>query len=260
LGQLTERIQASMTEDQLGDGLHFDGSKALFMTYGESNGQIQVTSGRNGELGRINFTGEESLVKALGFQTVIPAEDPVYSIAVTNLGVPFGERQTLTTQIAGHRAMGLIEGIDLMFEPPMAAYAQTTSAQLGISLPTAVTFDVNDSVSANGTAAVNITIASGNWSMSQVVSIMNEQLAAVSSMVTARLNDSYAIELTTKNTGSAAGYRQWPLQWHWWQPRSGNWLRYHRFLRFLTGRHHNAVLDYRQSLKHCQWDHHQPHR
>lgn len=204
LGQLTERIQASMTEDQLGDGLHFDGSKALFMTYGESNGQIQVTSGRNGELGRINFTGEESLVKALGFQTVIPAEDPVYSIAVTNLGVPFGERQTLTTQIAGHRAMGLIEGIDLMFEPPMAAYAQTTSAQLGISLPTAVTFDVNDSVSANGTAAVNITIASGNWSMSQVVSIMNEQLAAVSSMVTARLNDSYAIELTTKNTGSAA--------------------------------------------------------
>lgn len=204
IGQLTERIQAAMTEDQLAKGLHFDGSTAVFSTKGENNGQIQVTSGRNGELGRVNFTGEENLITALGFENIIQAEDPVYSIAVTNLGVPFGERKTITTQIAGHRAAGLIEGIDLMFEPPQSAFAQTTSAMLGISLPSTLTFDINDSVSANGTAAVPITIASGSWSMSQIVSIMNEQLVAASSMVTARLNDSYAIELTTKNTGSAA--------------------------------------------------------
>ncbi len=204
LGQLTERIQAGMTADQLGDGLHFEGSKAVFSTAGENNGQIQVTSGRNGELGRINFTGEENLITALGFENVIQAEDPVYSIAVTNLGVPYGERTTINTQIAGHRAAGLIEGIDLMFEPPQSAFAQTTSATLGISLPTAINFDVNDSVSANGTAAVPIAIASGTWSMHQVVSLINEQLVAASSMVTARVNDSYAIEFTTKNTGSAA--------------------------------------------------------
>ena len=84
LGQLTSRIQDAMTEDQLGDGLHFDGSEATFMTYGESNGQMLVTSGRNGEVGRVNFTGEESLVKALGFEQVVAPEDPVYSISSTN--------------------------------------------------------------------------------------------------------------------------------------------------------------------------------
>lgn len=202
LGQLVERIEAAMTRDQLGKGLNFTGSTATFMAYGESNGQINVTSGRNGDLGRINFTGEESLVKALGFQVVTPSEDPVYSIAVTNLGVPFGERKTLTTQIAGHRAMGLIEGIDLMFEPPMNAYVNTSSAQLGISIPAGFTFDVDDSVTSTNT--VPITVASGVWSMSQIASIMNEQLVAGNSLVRARINDSYAIELTTLDTGSAA--------------------------------------------------------
>jgi flagellin len=202
LAQLTERIEAAMTADQLNKGLHFEGSKSTFMSYGESNGQINVTSGRNGELGRVNFTGEENLVKALGFQVVVPPEDPVYSIAVTNIGVPYGERKTLTTQIAGHRAMGLIEGIDLMFEPPMSAYVNTTSAQLGISIPAGFTFNVDDSVTSTNT--VPITVASGVWSMSQIASIMNQQLVANNSLVRARINDSYAIEFTTLDTGSAA--------------------------------------------------------
>lgn len=202
LGQLTDRIQAAMTEDQLGKGLHFEGSESLFMTYGESNGQILVTSGRNGELGRINFTGEESLVKALGFQQVVVPEDPVYSIAVTNLGVPYGERQTLTTQIAGHRAPGLIEGIDLAFEPPLSARVDTISAELGISIAAGFNFDVDDSTTAAGT--VTITVASGVFSMNQIASIMNADLVTANSLVRARVNDHYALEFYTLNTGSAA--------------------------------------------------------
>ncbi|HAE37269.1 MAG TPA: hypothetical protein DCG57_01370 [Candidatus Riflebacteria bacterium] len=202
LAQLTERIQAAMTKDQLGKGLDFEGSKSFICDSGDRNGQITVISGRNGELGRINFTGEESLVKALGFQAVIPAEDPVYSIAVTNLGVPFGERTTLTTQIAGHRAMGLIQGIDLMFEPPQSANVVTKAAVLGISIPAAITFDIDDSISS--TATVPINIGSGVYSMQQVASIINTELRAASSMVTVRVNDQYALEFSTLNTGSAA--------------------------------------------------------
>ncbi len=202
LNQLSERIQAAMTEDQLGKGLHFEGSESLFMTYGENNGQILVTSGRNGELGRINFTGEESLVKALGFQQVVAPEDPVYSIAVTNLGVPYGERQTMTTQIAGHRAAGLIEGIDLTFEPPLSARVDSISATMGISIAAGFNFDVDDSTSAAGT--VTITVASGVFSMSQIASIMNADLTNANSLVRARINDHYAIEFYTLNTGSAA--------------------------------------------------------
>jgi flagellin-like hook-associated protein FlgL len=202
LGQLTERIQGAMTTDQLGKGLDFEGSKSEFMTYGENNGQMLITSGRNGELGRINFTGEESLVKALGFQQVVAPEDPVYSIAVTNLGVPYGERQTMNLQIAGHRAPGLIEGIDLAFEPPLSANVDTSEAELGISIPSGFTFDVDDSTSAAGT--VTITVASGVFSMNQVASIMNEELETANSLVRAKINDHYAIELYTLNTGSGA--------------------------------------------------------
>lgn len=202
LNQLNERILAGMTEDQLGKGLHFEGSESLFMTYGESNGQMLVTSGRNGELGRINFTGEENLVKALGFQQIVVPEDPVYSIAVTNLGVPYGERETITTQIAGHRAAGLIEGIDLAFEPPLQAHVDTNSATLGISIAAGFTFNIDDSTSASATVA--ITVTTGVFSMGQVASIMNDQLVASNSMVRAKVNDHYAIELYSLNTGSAA--------------------------------------------------------
>ena len=202
LGELSNRIQAAMTADQLGDGLHFDGSKSLLMTSGENNGQILVTSGRNGEIGRVNFTGQENLVKALGFQEVVPPEDPVYSISSTNLGVPYGDRKTITTQIAGHRAAGLIQGIDLAFEPPQSANVQTNSAQLGISIASGFTFNVDDSVSSSGT--VVISVASGVFSMNQIASIMNDTLTTNNSLVRAKVNDHYALEFYTLDTGSAA--------------------------------------------------------
>lgn len=202
LAQLTERIQAAMTTDQLGKGLKFEGSQAVMTLSGDNNGQILVTSGRNGELGRINFTGEENLVKALGFQQIVVPEDPVYSIAVTNLGVPFAERKTLTTQIAGHRAPGLIEGIDLVFEPPLAAHVDTQEATLGISIGTAFSFDIDDSVTA--TATVPINIPQGRFSMNQLASIINEDLTLNNSLARVRVNDHYALEFYTFNTGSAA--------------------------------------------------------
>ncbi len=202
LNQLAERMQAAMTTDQLGKGLHFEGSKVVMNTYGETNGQFTVTSGKMGNVGRINFTGEQDLVTALGFQQVIKPEDPVYSIASTNLGVEAGLRKTLTTQIAGHRAAGLIAGVDLVFQPPTQAYAQTLSATLGISIPTGFTFDVDDSVSS--TASVPITIDPGVWAMDQIVSIINTDLVANNSQVRVTLNDHYALQFYTLNTGSAA--------------------------------------------------------
>lgn len=205
LNELTDRILSAMTLDQLGNGLQFDGSTALFSDSGESNGQILVTSGRTGLLGKVNFTGEENLVKALGFQEVVAPEDPVYSIAVTNLGVPAGLRTTLTTQIAGHRAAGLIEGIDLMFEPPHSAFVDTDPATLGVSIPATIVFDLDDSVPGSATIA-GISIPAGKFSMDQVVSIINSSIETLdaTNLVRARVNDAYAIEFYTLNTGSGA--------------------------------------------------------
>jgi len=202
LDQLAERIQAAMTTDQLGNGLHFGASTCSFSSSGETNGQLNATSGKNGIIGKVNFTGDQSLITALGFQEVVAPEDPVYSIAVTNLGVAAGLRTTVTTQIAGSRASGLIQGIDLMFQPPTNASATTISAELGISIAAGFTFNVDDSVSSTNT--VPITIISGTFSMSQVSSLINADLVAATSQVRCKINDSYALEFYTLNTGSAA--------------------------------------------------------
>jgi len=205
LDQLAERMQAAMTTDQLGNGLHFEASTVNFSDNGETNGQILATSGKMGTIGRISFTGEENLVKALGFEQVIEPEDPVYSIAVTNIGEPAGLRTTMTTQIAGHRAAGLIQGIDLMFEPPTQAFVSTQSATLGISIPTAFTFTINDSnVMSAAANIVQITVGAGVFSMGQLASIIDNQLATASSSVRVRLNDAAGLEFYTLNTGSAA--------------------------------------------------------
>lgn len=204
LDQLAQRIQAAMTKDQLGNGLNFEGSTAVFYDYGEFNGQITVTSGKNGKVGRVFFTGEESLVKALGFQEVIPAEDPVYSIAVANLNISPSMRRIVSTQIAGHRAAGLIKGVDLVFQPPTNAFARTMSATLGITLSIPVQFTVTDSRTGASAVPVNVTIPAGNFAMYQVASLINSQLVAGGSFARARVNDSYAIEFYTTNTGSSA--------------------------------------------------------
>ncbi|NLI78332.1 MAG: hypothetical protein GX442_18085 [Candidatus Riflebacteria bacterium] len=208
LDQLADRIEAAMTTDQLGNGLHFEASSCQFIDFGESNGQFNVTSGKNGLIGRVNFTGEESLVRALAFQQVVAPEDPVYSIAVANLGVAPGSRAVLTTQIAGHRAAGLIEGLDLMFQPPSNAYARTVSATLGINIATAVSFHVTDSRVGASVVDVSVVVPAGDFSMEQVASIMNEQLSlgvgGNTSYARVRLNDSYALQFYTTNTGSSA--------------------------------------------------------
>ena len=211
LAQLTERIEGMATADQLDKGLHFEGSTAVLELSGDNNGQITVTSGRTGEVGRINFTGEEDLVKALGFEDVIKAEDPVYSIAVTNLGVEYNARKTLTTQVAGNRASGLIEGIDLVYEPPQSSKVTTQESYVGVDITNDITFDLNDSLDAAfgglGTAGVTISVKAGLYSMEQVAEMINAQIidayGANTPLLQCSINDHYAIQFTSTNTGSA---------------------------------------------------------
>ncbi len=209
LSDLASRMQAAMTTDQLGDGLHFDGSTATVKTSGENNGQIEVISGKVGRIGRITFTGEEGLVKALGFQEVVPAVDPVYSIAVTNTGPEAIARKTVNTKIAGNRAAGLIQGLDLVFTPPTNAFTNTMTGELGVSVSYNINFTLDDNVPAGGagTGFANISITGGGaYAMKDLVASINEQisLADPNMRVKARINDAYAIEFYTLNTGSAA--------------------------------------------------------
>ncbi len=212
LAQLAERIEAMATTDQLGDGLHFVGSTAIVETDGDHNGQIKVTSGRTGEVGRINFTGVEELVKALGFEDVIPAEDPVYSVAVANLGVPASSRKTISTQIAGNRVSGLIEGIDLIYEPPQSAMVLSKETYVGIDITNDINFDINDSLvpayGGLGTAGVTISVKQGVYSMEQIAEVINAQLIDAyggnKPLLTCSINDHYSLQFTSVNTGSAS--------------------------------------------------------
>jgi flagellin-like hook-associated protein FlgL len=167
-------------------------------------------------LGRVSFTGSEDLVKALGFEVVTEPEDPIYSVAVTNIGVPYGERQTLTTQVSGHRVGGLIEGIELAFEPPQVAHVESTPAVLGITIGAPIGFTLTDSVpntDGNGLTSDNVTIPAGSYSMDQVVSIINGDLTVANSIavppvsgsqIKAQISQSGGIEFVTVNSGSSA--------------------------------------------------------
>ncbi len=204
LDTLAARMQAAMTKDSLGVGLDFEGSTAEYSDLGETNGQLIVTSGKMGAVGRVNWTGDDALVKALGMQeTVVPVE-PVYNVTVTNIGVPAGSRTPVTTQISGHRAAGLVAGMDLVFTPPLSAFVNSEVSDFGISIPTpGFTFNVDDSLSATGTAL--ITVTSGRWSMAQIVSLINTDLAAaVGINVQAQLNASNQVTFVTTNSGSSA--------------------------------------------------------
>lgn len=217
LAQLNDRIKGAMTKDQLGHGLNFEGSESVLSTGGEHAGQITVTSGRNGVLGRVSFTGSEDLVKALGFEVVTEPEDPIYSVAVTNIGIPYGERHTLTTQVSGHRVGGLIEGIELAFEPPQVAHVESTPAVLGITIAAPIAFTLTDSVpntDGTGLTSDTVTIPAGNFSMDQVVSIINSQLTVADltalplpvsgSQIKAQISQNGGVEFVTINSGSSA--------------------------------------------------------
>lgn len=203
LTQFAQRIQASMTADQLGKGLQFEGSTATFSTSGETNGQMIMTSGKKGAIGRVSVTGEEDLVKAMGFQQVIAPEDPIYSIATTNLGLPAASRTTNVLQIAGHRAAGLIQGVDLVFQPPAPAFVDTKTPDMGISLVNAITMNLDDSLST--TAQVPVNIPAGKYSMQSIVTLINSAIETVPAFAgSASLNSSNQLVFNSTNTGSGA--------------------------------------------------------
>ena len=212
LAQLAQRIQDMATEDQLGNGLHFEDSTAEYDYNGDFGGQIVVTSGRVGTVGRLNFTGSEELVQALAFDDVIPAEDPVFSIAVTNIGVDYTERKTVTTQIASNRASGLIQGIDLVFEPPKASRVESDKSYVGVTIENDITFNLNDSLTPTygglGTAGITISVNAGVYSMEQVAEIINAQIidgySPDAPLIKCSVNEDSFLEFTSSNTGSAA--------------------------------------------------------
>ncbi len=206
LDQLAERMQAAITKDQLGNGLDFTGSTVVFSDDGETNGQLLATSGKKGLVGRINFTGEQNLISALGFGEVVAPEDPVYSIAVTNLGLPVGERTGTTTKIAGSRAVGLIQGIDLIFTPPTQAYVTSQAAVPAIKVTSGFTFQVQDSTGMGAANIVSVSITTGTFSMEQIASIVDTALTSSTAATTVRvrLNDASSLEFYTTDTGSSA--------------------------------------------------------
>lgn len=212
LSQLSERIQSMATADQLDKGLHFEGSTAVLETSGEFSGQITVTSGKPGALGRINFTGSEELVKALGFEDVVKPEDPIYSVAVTNIGVEYSERKTLFSQVSGNRATGLIEGVDLVYEPPQSANISSQEAYKGVTVKNDITFDLDDSTTAayGGLATPKtISVPKGDYTMDQVAEMINGQLVEAygsmdKTLVHCKVNTNNELEFSTIGTGSAS--------------------------------------------------------
>ncbi|MBF0543496.1 MAG: hypothetical protein HQM08_03635 [Candidatus Riflebacteria bacterium] len=204
LDELATRIQTAMLGDQLGQGLGFPGSTATLQTSGDSNGQIEVTSGKTGKVGSVTFNGQENLMKALAFGEVKPPTDPTYIVKATNLGDPSGLKTTTSTDVSGNRAAGLIAGMDLLFTPPTSAMAESKPGTLGVIISPTLTFSIHDSLA----ISAHITLAAGTYGLASVAALINTSIASatpVPSILAKYITASNTIEFysTGKQTGSA---------------------------------------------------------
>ncbi len=116
INEFVENLEALIKKDVRQGGL---GIKNTDVSFDQQLGQIVMVSGKEGASGEISFSTDEDLIKAFGFQQVVPASDPAYRATAIQLGVqnPIRSAASTTTD----RFSGIIPGVDLQFQPPTNA-------------------------------------------------------------------------------------------------------------------------------------------
>ncbi|MFC1746614.1 flagellin, partial [Candidatus Riflebacteria bacterium] len=187
LQQLADRMSIAINE-----GLGIENSTTKVTTIDDTTqSSIEVKSGKVGKIGDINFTGQEDLIKALGFELVQSSVDAIYTVKATQLEQSVVN--TVSSKIGGNRVKNLIQGLELVFEPGLAAcISSSILATHGISIDSTdnLEFHVADTdgtsiglVLYNNTATVTVngsaitlpsTASKGRYSAAQIVSFFNQ--------------------------------------------------------------------------------------
>jgi len=132
-------------------------------------GYIQLASGSVGDQGDFSISGPQSLVDALAFSETRKSENNLVQLTLTD-----GMGNVSNVRTSSDRASGLLGGIDLYFTSQAAQVAGYGGLEEGLMFTAEQTF----TISAGG-QQVDVTVATGHWTMEGIARSINAQIEAV---------------------------------------------------------------------------------
>ncbi|HNW33733.1 MAG TPA: flagellin, partial [Candidatus Ozemobacteraceae bacterium] len=200
--QLSSAIQSAITGTS---GLNIKGSKAGFIGtaqtgVAEMGGYFQVTSGAVGENGRLSFSGDQTLINALGLSVSREAKDNLVEVMARDA---FGNTSTINTN--GDTASGLLNGIDLQFSSQAAQVAGLGGLEMGLNFAVAQTFNISvGGGAAKGGGSAAISLAAGDWSMDQIArAVATAASATIVGLTTAVVDGQLRISFAPTNSAAS---------------------------------------------------------
>jgi len=177
-------LDAQMTLDDLAsafqnainssNGLGIKNSRVATINTVQTNvaglgGYIEIISGNVGEMGEFSMSGDQSVIDALGMS--ISRESANSRVELT-LRDSFGNVKNVKTET--NRAVGLLSGIDVVFDSQPAQIAGTSGLEPGLLISAAGGESFNLAI---GTSTVEITLQTGYWTMEGLTRSINHQIA-----------------------------------------------------------------------------------
>ncbi|GAB4274161.1 MAG: hypothetical protein Kow0029_14350 [Candidatus Rifleibacteriota bacterium] len=152
-------------------GLGIDNSKTSMINTGQTGiaglgGYLEIISGSIGEEGEISFCGDQQVIDALGLAVSRKAVNNRVEMTMRD---SFGNLRQVKTE--SHRAVGLLNGIDIHFESQAAQIAGVSGLEAGLYFSAAETFYLNV-----GGDSVQISVQTGYWTMEGLARNFNHQI------------------------------------------------------------------------------------
>ncbi|PKL50415.1 MAG: hypothetical protein CVV42_02675 [Candidatus Riflebacteria bacterium HGW-Riflebacteria-2] len=132
-------------------------------------GYLEVISGNVGEMGEFSLSGDQSVIDALGMNVSRASANSRVELTLRD---SFGNVKNVKTETS--RAVGLLNGIDVIFDSQPAQIAGTSGLESGLLISAAGGETFNLTI---GASTVEITLATGFWTMEGLTRSINHQIA-----------------------------------------------------------------------------------
>jgi len=172
LDKLSAAIQNALVSST---GLDITNSKVSLVNTAQTNvaemgGYFQMTSGAIGDIGQVSFSADQAVLNSLGISTVRDSKNNLVEVTSRDA---FGNLSQVRT--ADTNASGLLSGIDVQFASQSAQIAGLGGLETGLTISAAggETFIISA-----GGASIQVTIASGDWTLEGITRAINLQISA----------------------------------------------------------------------------------
>jgi flagellin-like hook-associated protein FlgL len=170
LDQLAAALQQALSGSS---GLGIDNSSSGVVSTAQTGvsgmgGYLELVSGSAGDRGDFSIAGPQDLIDSLGLSVVRESVNSLVDVTLKD-----AQGNSRTTRTSSDRAYGLLNGIDVQFQSQAAQIAGSGGIESGLRISVAGGLDFT--LDAGG-GSVDITIATGNWTMEGIARSINQQI------------------------------------------------------------------------------------